>query len=85
MKTNIQLSRKVKTKKKVSPIVLGELISLVQHKLSPTADYTEITSVLKREFNLDITEDDVIRYFIPQICEIENELLYKEYEYDKNN
>lgn len=81
----ILTDKKVTSLKKVSSRALGELISIAQHKLSPTGDYREIADAIRKEFKVDVTEDDVVKYFTPQICEIESELLYKEYGYDKNN
>ena len=72
----ILTDKKITPLKKVSPRALGELISIALHRLSPTGDYKEIADAIRKEFKVDVTEDDVIRYFTPQICETESELLY---------
>lgn len=79
----ILIDKKVTPLSKVSSRALGELISVVQHRLSPTGDYREIADAIRKEFKVDVTEDDVVRYFTPQICEIESELLYTQYGYDR--
>ena len=56
--------------------MLGELIHIAQEKLN-SGDYKDVTNFLRNEFKVDISEDDVVRYFTPIITEIENELLYK--------
>jgi hypothetical protein len=65
--------------KKVDLQTLKELCSVVQHKLSPVGSYEEIHNFLRREFLIDCTLDDVIRVYSLEICETENELLYKLY------
>lgn len=79
MKTLEKEVEKSKVTKTIDKRILGELISTVQHRSSPIADYRELTETLNKEFKLNITEDEIINYFTPQICEIENELLYKQY------
>lgn len=68
--------------KRVDFQTLQELCSIAQHKTSPTATYEEIHSFLKNEFLIDCSLDDVIRVYSLEICEIENELLYKQYGYE---
>jgi hypothetical protein len=67
--------------KKVDFQTLKELCSVAQNKLSPVGSYEEIHSFLRREFLIDCTLDDVIRVYSLEICEIENEILYKLYNY----
>lgn len=67
----------------ISPNALGELISIAQHRIGSTIDYIEIANFIKQEFHVNVTRDDVVDYFTPIICEIESELLYKNYGYDK--
>lgn len=68
--------------KRVDFQTLQELCSIAQHKISPTATYEEIHSFLKNEFLIDCSLDDVIRVYSLEICEIENELMYKQYGYE---
>jgi hypothetical protein len=65
--------------KKVDFQTLKGLCSAAQQKLSPIASYEEIHSFIRREFFIDCTLDDVIRVYSLEICEIENEILYKQY------
>jgi len=67
----------------VSPNALGELISIAQHTLGGVSDYIEISNFIRNRFNANVSRDDIVNYFTPIICEIESELLYKTYGYDK--
>ena len=75
-------NKKETTLKKVDFQTLKELCSIAQNKLSPVGSYEEIHSFLRREFLIDCTLDDVIRVYSLEICEIENEKLYKLYNYE---
>lgn len=70
--------------KRVDFQTLRELCIIAQHKLSPTGTYEEIHNFLRNEFLIDCTLDEVIGVYSLEICEIENELIYKQYGYDKN-
>jgi len=65
--------------KKVSLTILRELCDIIHHKFSPIGGYDEIYEFLKKEFLIDCTLDDVIKVYSLEICETENELLYKQY------
>lgn len=67
--------------KKVDFQTLQELCSIAQHKLSPTGSYEEIHNFLRNEFLIDCTLDEVIKVYSLEICEIEHEILYKQYGY----
>jgi len=81
VKSNITEEKTKSTLKKVDFKILKELCSIAQHKLSSVNSYEEIHSFLRKEFLVDCTLDDIIRVYSLEICEIENEILYKQYGY----
>ena len=50
-----------KTKlKNVDDITLNELVSLAYHRCSPVGEVSEITQFLRKEFKVDVSNDDSV-------------------------
>lgn len=63
------------------PEVLGTMIKALEEEVVSFDSYAEMANAINSRFNLSVTEDDIIRYYTPYICEQENELLYRQYGY----
>ncbi len=71
-----------KTKlKNVDDITLNELVSLAYHRCSPVGEVSEITQFLRKEFKVDVSDDDIYRILSNDICDTEAQMLYELYGY----
>ena len=71
-----------KTKlKNVDDIVLNELVSMAYHRCSPVGEVSEITHFLRKEFKVDVSDDDIYRILSNDICDTEAQMLYELYGY----
>jgi hypothetical protein len=71
-----------KTKlKNVDDITLNELVSLAYHGCSPVGKVSEITHFLRKEFKVDVSDDDIYRILSNDICDTEAQMLYELYGY----
>ena len=71
-----------------TPRVLGSLIKLVEQEIEQeggTIDsYQELADRLNGRFNIkEITEDDLVKFYTPYLCEQEAKLQYERYGYSK--
>jgi len=81
MINTVKIPNKSPTKKLVDSRQLGSIISFTERELGGVGDYRDITSFIRNRLNLDVSEDEVINFYTPMICEIESELLYRQYGY----
>lgn len=65
------------------PEVLGTMIKALEEEVVSFDSYEEIANTINQRFRVSVTEDDIIRYYTPYICEQENEHLYTLYGYCK--
>ena len=63
------------------PDVLGSIIKALEQEGVQYNGLSELAKIITNRFNVTVTEDDLINYYKPRICEIESELLYKLYGY----
>lgn len=76
---------KVKNKSKPSihtitrplPEVLGTMIKALEEEVVSFDSYEEMANAINQRFGVSVTEDDIIRYYTPYICEQES----KHYEF----
>ena len=54
------------------PEVLGTMIKSLEQEVVSFDSYAEMANAINSRFNLSITEDDIIRYYTPYICEQES-------------
>lgn len=71
----------VQTVKRPLPEVLGSIIKALEQEDVQYNGLKELASIITNRFNVTVTEDDLVNYYQPVICEIESELLYKQYGY----
>ena len=70
---------KVKNKTKPSihtitrpfPEVLGTMIKALEEEVVSFDSYEEVANAINQRFGILVTEDDIIRYYTPYICEQE--------------
>ena len=53
------------------PEVLGTMIKALEEEVVSFDSYAEMANAINSRFNLSVTEDDIIRYYTPYICEQE--------------
>ena len=71
-----------KTKlKNVDDITLNELVSLAYHRCSPVGEVSEIAQFLRKDFKVDVSDDDIYRILSNDICDTEAQMLYELYGY----
>jgi len=70
-----------KSSVKPSMRMLGDLIKLVEQEVGVINSYSELAELINGRFNVEITEEDIYKYNLPQISEQESELIYKQYGY----
>ena len=76
--TQKQKQSSIITKPKPSPQVLSTLIKAVEMG-GGIDNLQELAETISTRFNLDVTEDVLVDFYQPRICELESELLYKLY------
>lgn len=76
-----KITQKTVPKEPIDYRVLGELISIAQHSLSPVGGYREITDFIRDKLGKDVSEDDIIQHFSSILALNEAELIYKQYGY----
>ena len=75
-----------KTKlKNVDDITLNELVSLAYHRCSPVGEVSEITQFLRKEFKVNVSDDDIYRILSNDICGTEAQMLYELYGFNYGN
>jgi len=80
----IKTKQEVKSKlKNVDDITLSELISMAYHKCSPVGSVSEITQFLRKDFKVDVNDDDIYRVLSVDISETELQMLYELYGYQR--
>jgi hypothetical protein len=67
-----------------SPRILGSLIKLVEQEVDSWNSYEELVELINSRFNVEITVDTLIQFYQVDICQKENEHLYKLYGYEKD-
>ena len=64
------------------PEVLGTLIRLIEQEEKCSIDnLKELSTKINNRFGVNCSEDDLINFYQPRICELESEILYKQYGY----
>jgi len=61
------------------PEVLGTLIKVLEEEEGSISDLKELAQKISGRFGVNCSEDDLVNFYQPRICEIESELLYKLY------
>ena len=78
MTQQVQTTQKKQKVKKVRPANIGFLISLLEkERTCKYTDYKQLTKDLNEEFNLELSEDDVIDYHCIDIEIQDTELILK--------
>lgn len=65
------------------PEVLGTLIKVIEQEEDSIDDLKDLATKISSRFNVTCTESDLVNFYQPRICEIESEILYKQYGYNK--
>lgn len=65
----------------VSFLELSQMIDANNHTSSPIGDFVEIASNIRKQYKVQVNSEDVARFYIPQICMDEAEILYHRYGY----
>lgn len=53
------------------PEVLGTMIKALEEEVVSFDSYEEMANTINQRFRVSVTEDDIIRYYTPYICEQE--------------